>query len=66
MDGHIKKNIEVPKKVIRDLVDMPKIRHYLIRYPNLLVMFEILINHIEDYIQLKELSTNDTIRSPHL
>ena len=56
----------MPKQTIRDLVDMPKVRQYLIHYPNLLLMFEILINHIEDYIQLKELNVNDTVKSSHL
>jgi hypothetical protein len=56
----------IPRETIRDLVDMPKVRHYLIEYPNLLLMFEILINHIEDYIQLRELSTNDTYKSAHI
>jgi len=56
----------IPRETIRDLVDMPKVRHYLIHYPNLLLMFEILINHIEDYIQMKELSINETSRSSHL
>ena len=56
----------IPKPTIRDLVDMPKVRQYLIHYPNLLLMFEILINHIEDYIQMKELTINDTCKSSHI
>ena len=55
-----------PRQGIRDLVDMPKVREYLLKYPNLLLMFEILINHIEDYIELKELTRNDTVRSSHI
>jgi len=56
----------IPRQGIRDFVDMVKVREYLLRYPNLLLMFEILINHIEDYIELKELSRNDTIKSAHI
>ena len=41
---------------IRDFIDMPRIRQYLLEFPNLLLMFEILINHIEDYIQIKKTS----------
>ena len=55
-----------PKKTIRDFVDMLAVRHYLVEYPNLLLMFEILINHIEDYIQLKEIVVCDTVKSSHL
>ena len=39
---------------IRDFIDMQNIRHYLLEYPNLLLMLEILLNHIEEYIQLKK------------
>jgi hypothetical protein len=48
---------------IRDFIDMYKVRRYLIHYPNLLLLFEILINHIEDYIQMKALIINDTYKS---
>jgi len=56
----------IPRQTIRDLVDMPKVREYLLEYPNLLLMFEILINHIEDYIELKALSRYDTVKSAHI
>ena len=39
---------------IHDYIDMPNIRQYLLEYPNLLLMLEILLNHIEEYIQLKK------------
>ena len=55
-----------PRQGIRDLIDVPRVREYLLKYPNLLLMFEILINHIEDYIELKELTRDDTVRSSHI
>ena len=48
-----------PPQNIRSFIDMEKVRHYLIQYPNLLLLFEILINHIEDYISMKESHIND-------
>ena len=56
----------IPRQGIRDMVDMLKVREYLLKYPNLLLMFEILINHIEDYIELKDLTRNDTVKSSHI
>jgi len=58
--------ISITEPSIRDFVDMLAVRKYLVEYPNLLLMFEILMNHIEDYIQLKEVSINDTVKSSHL
>jgi len=46
--------IKATPYTIKDYIDMPSIRQYLLEFPNLLLMFEILINHIEEYIQLKK------------
>jgi len=67
----IRSRMDLPKRAIikatpytiRDLIDMPRIRQYLLEFPNLLLMFEILINHIEEYIQLKK-PTDITKSSP--
>jgi len=58
--------ISITEQSIRDFVDMLAVRQYLVEYPNLLLMFEILMNHIEDYKQLKETSVCDTVKSSHL
>jgi len=58
--------ISITEPSIRDFVDILEVRKYLVEHPNLLLMFEILMNHIEDYIQLKEESINDTVKSSHL
>ena len=58
----VRSRMDLPKQAIlkatpytiRDFIDMPRIRQYLLEFPNLLLMFEILINHIEEYIQLKK------------
>ena len=54
MDSAKKAIIKTTPYTIRDFIDMVSIRQYLLEFPNLLLMFEILINHIEEYIQLKK------------
>ena len=54
MDSPKRAILKATPYTIRDFIDMPNIRHYLLEYPNLLLMLEILLNHIEDYIQLKK------------
>ena len=63
MDSPKKAILKATPYTIRDFIDMPRIRQYLLEFPNLLLMFEILINHIEEYIQLKK-PTDITKSSP--
>ena len=56
----------IPKKTIYDFIDLAGLRHFLINCPNMLLMFEILINHIHEYINLKELSINSLTKSSPL
>ena len=63
MDSPKRAIIKATPYTIRDYIDMESIRQYLLEFPNLLLMFEILINHIEEYIQLKK-PTDITKSSP--
>ena len=60
----IKQN-DVPS--IYNYIDMQGIRQYLVYHPKLLLMFEILVNHIDDYINHRIVTGKDTInRSSHI
>jgi len=60
----IQKN-DVPS--IYNYIDMQGIRQYLVYHPKLLLMFEILVNHIDDYINHRIVTGKDTInRSSHI
>jgi len=71
MDGKEQKAIiaikqnDVPS--IYNYIDMQGIRQYLVYHPKLLLMFEILVNHIDDYINHRIITGKDTInRSSHI
>ena len=71
MDGKEQKAIiaikqnDVPS--IYNYIDMQGIRQYLVYHPKLLLMFEILVNHIDDYINHRIVTGKDTInRSSHI
>ena len=52
---------------IYNYIDMQGIRQYLVYHPKLLLMFEILVNHIDDYINNRIVTGKDTInRSSHI
>lgn len=54
------------KQTIYDFIDLAGLRKFLIDCPNMLLMFEILINHIHEYMNLKRLSTNLLMKSSPL
>ena len=54
MDSPKQAIIKATPYTIHNFIDIVSIRQYLLEFPNLLLMFEILINHIEEYIQLKK------------
>tara|TARA_B110001469_G_scaffold94133_1_gene89961 strand:+ start:476 stop:691 length:216 start_codon:yes stop_codon:yes gene_type:complete len=71
METSINKEIKailkvIPNKTIYDFIDLDGLRKFLIHCPNMLLMFEILINHIHEFINLKELSTNSLMKSSPL
>jgi hypothetical protein len=43
----------IPEESIYDFIDLQSLRRYLIDCPNMLLMFEILINHIHEFKTLK-------------
>ena len=43
----------ISEEDIYSFIDLSGLRRYLIDCPNMLVMFEVLINHIHDYKRLK-------------
>jgi hypothetical protein len=49
---------------IYSYVDLAGLRQYLLDCPNMLVMFEVLINHIHEYKQLKREHIANTGNSP--
>ena len=49
---------EVPS--IYNYIDIQGIRQYLVCHPRLLLMFEILVNHIDDYINHRVITGNNT------
>ena len=52
---------------IFNFMDMEGIKKYLIDYPHLLIIFEFLVIHIDDYIKLSKLNNiNNTARSSHI
>jgi hypothetical protein len=48
----------VPNETIYSFIDLAGLRRYLIDCPNMLVMFEVLINHIHEYKTLKNTHMN--------
>ena len=56
------------EKTIHDFIDLRGLRQFLVHYPNMLLIFEVLINHIQDYITLKKIADMilDTTESSHI
>jgi len=52
------------KQSIYRYIDIRGIRKYLVNYPNLLLMFEVLSNHIDDYVQLRILIEKRSMGRP--
>ena len=57
MDQSINKLEFIPDESVYDFIDLRGLRRFLIDSPNMLLMFEILINHIHEFITLKDKST---------
>jgi len=52
---------------IYNYLDIQGIRQYLVCHPKLLLMFEILVNHIDDYTKHGIITGKDTInKSSHI
>ena len=46
---------------IHNYLDIQGIRQYLVYHPRLLLMFEILVNHIDDYINHRIITGKDSM-----
>ena len=56
---------EVPS--IYNYIDIQGLRQYLVCHPKLLLMFEVLVNHIDDYTNHHIIVSKDTIsNSSHI
>ncbi len=51
---------------IYNFIDMIGIKKYLLNYPHLLIIFEFLTMHIDDYIKLYNLNKNNIAKSSHI
>ena len=62
--------IEAKENDIRSIynyLDIVGIRQYLVCHPKLLLMFEILVNHIDDYVNHRIVTGKDIInKSSHI
>ena len=56
----IKQSIKNEVPSIYNYIDIQGIRQYLVCHPRLLLMFEILVNHIDDYINHRVITGNNT------
>ena len=54
----------IPEESIYDFINLQGLRRYLIDCPNMLLMFEILINHIHEFKTLKD--SSNISRSSHI
>ena len=54
----------IPEEDIYDFIDLQGLRRYLVDCPNLLLMFEILINHINEFKLLRHES--NVTKSSHI
>ena len=54
----------IPEESIYDFINLQGLRRYLIDCPNMLLMFEILINHIHEFKTLKD--TSNISKSSHI
>ena len=62
MDNQVLETI--PEESIYDFINLQGLRRYLIDCPNMLLMFEILINHIHEFKTLKD--NSNISRSSHI
>ena len=54
----------IPEESVYDFINLQGLRRYLIDCPNMLLMFEILINHIHEFKTLKD--NSNISRSSHI
>ena len=54
----------IPEESIYDFINLQGLRRYLIDCPNMLLMFEILINHIHEFKTLKD--NSNISKSSHI
>ena len=54
----------IPEESIYDFIDLQGLRRYLVDCPNMLLMFEILINHIHEFKTLKD--SSNISKSSHI
>ena len=62
MDNQVLETI--PEESIYDFINLQGLRRYLIDCPNMLLMFEILINHIHEVKTLKD--SSNISKSSHI
>ena len=62
MDNQVLETI--PEESIYDFINLQGLRRYLIDCPNMLLMFEILINHIHEFKTLKD--NSNISKSSHI
>ena len=54
----------IPEESVYDFIDLRGLRRFLIDSPNMLLMFEILINHIHEFKTLKD--NSNISKSSHI
>jgi len=54
----------IPEESVYDFINLQGLRRYLIDCPNMLLMFEILINHIHEFKTLKD--SSNISKSSHI
>lgn len=54
----------IPEESIYDFIDLQGLRRYLVDCPNMLLMFEILINHINEFKLLR--NESNVTKSSHI
>ena len=54
----------IPEESIYDFINLQGLRRYLVDCPNMLLMFEILINHIHEFKTLKD--SSNISKSSHI
>lgn len=50
-------------KTIYNYIDLPGIRQFLVYHPRMLLMFEILVHHIDDYVNQRMIHGKDTLNN---
>ena len=54
---------ETKLRSIYNYIDIQGVRQYLVCHPKLLLMFEILVNHIDDYINHRIITGKDSMNN---